>query len=148
MRSLLPPLLRRGSEVVTFADAGELRELVQYWLARPEERAAIAAAGRARVLAEHTYRHRMETLLEAVCARDSDRLRARVRRPPTVADAALAEGDTSFGRFLGGLPAATPFTLNGVAGALAKREGRLTDPENILLFLHQFDELYLREHRQ
>jgi spore maturation protein CgeB len=148
MRSLLPPLLRPGSEVVTFTDAGELRELVQHWLPRPEERAAIAAAGRARVLAEHTYRHRMESLLEAVCARDSDRLRARIRHQPTVVDAAAAEGDTPLGRLLAGLPATTPFTLNGVAGALVGREGRLTEPESILLFLHQFDELYLREHRQ
>jgi spore maturation protein CgeB len=148
MRSLLPPLFHPGTELATFTDAAALRDLVQHWLGRPEERAAIAAAGRARVLAEHTYRHRMETLLEAVCARDSDRLRGRARHRPTVAEAAVVERATPLGDLLGRLPASTPFTLNGVASALAGREGDMSDPERILLFLHQFDELYLREHRQ
>ncbi len=148
VRSLLPPLFRAGSELVTFPDAGELRDLVRHWLARPEERVTIAAAGRARVLAEHTYRHRMETLLETVCARDSDRLRARVRHQSTVADAAAAEGATPLGNLLDRLPAATPFTVNGVVSALLGRSGTLSEPESILFFLQQFDELYLREHRQ
>jgi spore maturation protein CgeB len=148
MRSLLPPLFHPGTELATFTDAATLRDLVQHWLGRPEERAAIAAAGRARVLAEHTYRHRMETLLEAVCAHDSDRLRGRARHQATVAEAAVVERTTPLGDLLGRLPATTPFTLNGVASALAGREGSMSDPERILLFLHQFDELYLREHRQ
>src|SRR5262249_46290303 len=86
-RALLPSLFREGEEIVTFADAGELRGLVQHWLARPDERARIAGAARARVLAEHTYVHRMRALLEAICARDHERFRARVRKP-TVVDAA------------------------------------------------------------
>jgi spore maturation protein CgeB len=147
LRSLLPPLFRPGEEVATFGDAAELRDRVQHWLARPEERAAIAAAGRARVLAEHTYRHRMETLLETVCARDGERLRARAARVPTVAQAARAEAETPLGGLLRRLPPATPFTLDGIVGALLSREGEFSDPEAIFLFLHQFDEMYVREAR-
>jgi spore maturation protein CgeB len=145
-RTLLPPLFRAGTEVATFTDAGQLRDLVRHWLARPEERMALAAAGRARVLAEHTYRHRMVTLLEAVCARDGERLRARPR-PETMAEAARREGDTPLGDLLRRLPPPTPCTLEGVVQGLAGRRGDLSDPEAILLFLHQFDEMYVREQR-
>ncbi len=145
-RALLPPLLSPGTEVATFTDASELRDLVRHYLARPEERAALAAAGRARVLAEHTYRHRMERLLEAVCARDAERLRARPREE-TVVDVARQEGDTPLGGLLQKLPPTTPCTLDGIVQGLLHRQGDLSDPEAILLFLHQFDEMYVREHR-
>lgn len=145
-RALLPPLFTPEVEVATFGEARELRGLVRHWLARPAERAALAAAARARALAEHTYRHRMETLLEAVVARDGEALAARPREQ-TVSDAARAEGATPLGDLLGKMPPATPFTLPGVAQALLNRQGKLSDPEAILLFLHQFDELYVREAR-
>jgi spore maturation protein CgeB len=145
-RALLPSLLRPGTEVATFTDTAELRPLVEHWLARPDERAAIAAAGRARVLAEHTYRHRMEALLEAICARDADRLRAR-SRGETVADVGSACGDTPLGRFLGELSPSMPFSLAGVAKGLLARPGRLSDPEAILLFLRELDGMYVEEHR-
>jgi spore maturation protein CgeB len=146
-RALLPALLEPDAEVATFTDVAELPDLVRTWLARPEERAAIAAAGRTRVLAAHTYRHRMATLLETIGLRDGERLRA-APREETVAEAARREGESDLGRLLAALPPATPFTLDGLAGALLAREGALSEPEKILLFLHQFDELYVREHRQ
>jgi len=145
-RALLPPLLRPGAEAATFTDAAELHDLVRHYLAHPDERACLAAAGRARVLAEHTYRHRMQRLLETIAAGDHERLGARPREE-TVADASRREGDTPLGDLLGRLPPATPFTLDGVVQGLLHRTGDLSDPEAILLFLHQFDELYVREQR-
>src|SRR5437879_5584494 len=145
-RELLPPLLRPHAEVATFTDAAELHERVRHYLAHPDERAFLAAEGRARVLAEHTYRHRMQRLLETVAARDHERLAARPREE-TVADAAKREGDTPLGGLLRRLAPAAPFTLDGVVQGLLHRSGDLSDPEAILLFLHQFDELYVREQR-
>jgi spore maturation protein CgeB len=146
-RALLPPLFAPGTELATFTDAGALRDLVRHWLARPEERAMLAAAARRRCLAEHTYRHRMESLLEAVCAADADRIAARPRAT-TVRDAARAEGDTPLATFLQTLPPSTPFTLEGVVQRLLHREGDLSDPEAVMLFLHQFDELYVKDARR
>ena len=145
-RELLPPLLRPHAEVATFTDAAELHERVRHYLAHPDERAFLAAEGRARVLAEHTYRHRMQSLLETVAARDHERLAARPREE-TIADAAAREGDTPLGGVLRRLAPAAPFTLDGVVQGLLDRSGDLSDPEAILLFLHQFDELYVREQR-
>lgn len=53
-----------GEHLVTWqlGDWGELREKIDYYLAHDEERRAIAAAGRAHVLTEHTYTRRLERL--------------------------------------------------------------------------------------
>jgi spore maturation protein CgeB len=145
-RALLPELFVPDVEVATLGDATDLRERVRHWLDRPAERAAIAAAGRARVLAEHTYRHRMEALLEAVCGTDAARFAARPRET-TVADVAAMEVQSALGALCRRLPAGTPFTLDAMARAIIAGEGDLSEPERLLLFLHQFDELYVREHR-
>lgn len=52
-----------GREIETFRDLGELREKVRYYLDHDEERRAIAAAGRRRAHAEHTYQHRLQQML-------------------------------------------------------------------------------------
>jgi len=65
----LPELAERfGEAVVTYRTPAELRQTVARLLADPAERAARKAAGRARVLAEHTFRHRVDALLDAVAA--------------------------------------------------------------------------------
>ena len=57
--------------VATFKTAAEFRAVCQQLLVDPEHRRARAAAGRAAVLAAHTYRHRAETLLR--CAEECRR---------------------------------------------------------------------------
>jgi spore maturation protein CgeB len=60
----LAALLEPDREIVTFASDDELRAKLAHYRARPAERERIAAAGRARVLAEHTFRHRARAILE------------------------------------------------------------------------------------
>ena len=62
-RAPLPGMFR-DDEIVTFRSVAELRHLITHYLARPEERAAIAARARARVLAEHTFAHRVCRIFE------------------------------------------------------------------------------------
>lgn len=59
----LGELFEIGKEVVAYSSAEEAVELIRYYLAHPDEAQAIARAGQARTLREHTYRHRMEELL-------------------------------------------------------------------------------------
>jgi spore maturation protein CgeB len=54
--------LFRDDELATFRSPAELRQKIAYYLAHPDERAAIAARGRARVLAEHTFAHRVQRI--------------------------------------------------------------------------------------
>ncbi len=60
-------------DVAVFTDGGDdTRDKLAWWLARPDERAALAARARERILAAHTYDHRARQLVElyAACARD------------------------------------------------------------------------------
>lgn len=62
-RGLLHELFDDG-ELALFSDMAELVELIEQYRFNPEARAEIAARGRERVLAEHTYEHRMQSLLQ------------------------------------------------------------------------------------
>ena len=64
------PALFRDDELVTFRSTKELRSLITHYLARPEERAAIAARGRARVVAEHSFAHRVKRIFEETLPRE------------------------------------------------------------------------------
>ncbi len=55
-----------GKELVCFQDLQDLQELIPYYLNRPRERAEIAYAGYVRAHAEHTFRHRLETMLQII----------------------------------------------------------------------------------
>lgn len=55
----LAELFEPGKEVVAYRDVEGCAEKVRHFLAYEEERSAIAAAGQARTLREHTYAHRM-----------------------------------------------------------------------------------------
>jgi spore maturation protein CgeB len=53
-----------GHEIATFDSPAELVEKLRYFLDRPGERDAIARAGHARVIAEHTYEQRISEILQ------------------------------------------------------------------------------------
>lgn len=56
-------LYEEGKEMACFGSAKEAAEKIDYYLAHPEERQAIAAAGHARAVPAYSYRARMEALL-------------------------------------------------------------------------------------
>jgi spore maturation protein CgeB len=58
----LGEIYRVGDEVVAYRTPDECLELVEYYLTHEDERAAIARAGQARTLREHTYAHRAQEL--------------------------------------------------------------------------------------
>jgi spore maturation protein CgeB len=62
----LSELFRVGAEVVAYRDAAECVERIEYFLAREPERAAIARAGQARTLADHSFENRMSELIEII----------------------------------------------------------------------------------
>jgi spore maturation protein CgeB len=62
-RGDLPRYFRAGDEVLTFRDASELRFHVRELIENPAEGERLGQAARARLLAHHTYMHRMRQLL-------------------------------------------------------------------------------------
>jgi spore maturation protein CgeB len=62
----LGDLFEPDREVVTYSDLPELRDKLEHLLAHDDERRAIAAAGQARTLRDHTYRRRMQELIDVL----------------------------------------------------------------------------------
>ena len=77
-RSLLPDLFDPG-QVATVADADGLVSRLRVWRQEPETRRAMAQAAYDRILKEHTYVHRMKTLLARVGMGEPDRVGAVLR---------------------------------------------------------------------
>ena len=65
-RPPLEELFEVGSEVVVYRSLEELRELIDHYLANPDESEQIAQRARERALKDHTYERRMERILEIV----------------------------------------------------------------------------------
>lgn len=59
----LGELFEVGKEVVAYSCPEEAAEMIRYYIAHPEEARAIARAGQARTLSDHTYQRRMEELV-------------------------------------------------------------------------------------
>jgi hypothetical protein len=55
-----------GEDIVTFEDDADLRRQAAYYLGHEDERRAMAARARARVLREHTYEHRAREIAAAL----------------------------------------------------------------------------------
>lgn len=58
----LDRFFHEGREILVYASPEECAEMAAYLAAHPAEREAVAAAGQARTLREHTYAHRMQEL--------------------------------------------------------------------------------------
>jgi spore maturation protein CgeB len=59
-------LFKPSQDLVVFNNVQELRDLTRYYLLHPKEAKAIAERGRKKVLAKHTYRHRIQEILDNV----------------------------------------------------------------------------------
>ncbi len=142
-RELLPELFA-DDELVTFTSMEELLERIEYFLARPEERAVWAAKARERALAEHTYVHRMTALIEFTASRLGSE--AKPWPAPRGEASALAElpGDLGpeIARLLDdlGLPADAGF--QDLVWAVRRRSGVLDDLETAVLFLDEWRKQY------
>jgi len=58
-----------GKEIIVFDNADDLAEKIEYLLAHPDKRDAIALAGHAKTEAEHSYERRFSPLIEQVMKR-------------------------------------------------------------------------------
>lgn len=148
-RRYLPELFVPGVEVATFASAAALRDGIVHYLAHPEECATMTAAGRRRVLAEHTYEARMGELLERVFGVDYERyLLPRPRRQGAAALVEAAGASTGLGRYIGDTCGDLPDVgLEDLAAEIRRGRGPLSEEEEIVLFLKQYDEMFLTAYR-
>lgn len=141
-RALLPELFDEG-ELETFGCLDEAREKISRFLADPEERRQVAGRGMARVLAEHTYEHRMAELV-ALMTGTFPHLAERIRQRADQRDEIMADLDRHAG--LAGLLATLPdqrwFTLNDVLGTIVTGQGKLSRAEKLFLMLQNVEVLW------
>ena len=137
-RALLPELFSRD-EMAVFGSLEDLKERIAHFSAHPEERRRMADCARERVLKEHTYKHRMQTLL----AFAEERLpgfgkRKRVAWPSNM----TAEMQTAVTALIKetGLPESADF--DDLVSAVRGKSDRLSDVETALLFLDEWKKLY------
>jgi spore maturation protein CgeB len=62
----LATLFKPGEEILTYRDLGELHQLLDHFVARPDEARALGDNARRRALAEHTLAHRVDEMLAVV----------------------------------------------------------------------------------
>lgn len=143
-RSHLERHFKPGEEICVVPDVETMKEATAYYLAHPEERARIAAAGRRRALAEHRYEDRMREALRELASslplfgsgsREGSIGALRDRAPEPLAS------------WLRSLDPDQPLSLEVLAGEIARGEGDLEEAEGVVLFLQQFSDLYLGESR-
>jgi len=60
---------RNNSEIISYHDEKELNDLVRFYLEKPELSKNIANQGRARVLQEHTWKNRIQTVVDRLSER-------------------------------------------------------------------------------
>jgi len=65
-RRQMEALFEPGREIVCYQEPGEIAGLVRHYLRHDEERAKIIQAARSRILAEHTYDLRLESLVRTM----------------------------------------------------------------------------------
>jgi spore maturation protein CgeB len=144
-RSLLSEVFEVGKEVITFSSPQDLREKMAYYADRPEERRAIAEASRKRVLNEHTYAHRIQQMLSIIYSSKYEHLKSRSDAHPWKKMLERAKGEPELAdrcqrAFLRGEEP----KLDGLIADIMVGQGKLTETEQKLLFLHHVSKQIIR----
>jgi spore maturation protein CgeB len=77
-RTLLPELFEPGREVITFKNPTDLKDKIEYYKNRPEERKQVAARARERVLRDHTYANRLQEMISLIYSSRFEHLQRRL----------------------------------------------------------------------
>jgi spore maturation protein CgeB len=145
-RSALAASFAPGVELETFRDLDECRRKIRHYLARPDERSAIAEAGQRRALAEHSYLHRMREALRVLEAGPVPLVPRRDSQSSVgaVLDAAAAEPGLQ--AVLRRIDAELELDAEAIRQAVGRGSGPLSRDELLLLYLRESrGEVVLRE---
>jgi spore maturation protein CgeB len=144
-RQLLPELFEVGREIITFSSHEEMREKMEYYLARPEERKAISERARDRVLKDHSYGRRMEQMLSTIYASKYETLRQRETTSPWGEMIRRAEGDPELKeRCQRAMMRGEEPALDGLIADIVTGKGKLSETEQKLLFMHHVKSQIIR----
>ncbi len=138
-RKDLSRMFKVGEEIICYDSLDQLKDQINYYLPRPEERNAIALKSHQRVLKEHTIEHRMQELLIHVflgCKSNLDSI-AEIQRDPLDYCIEQAGKNTGLGKYLNQFKGQHPFSLKTVTDHIHQGEGALNQQETLFLMLDQ-----------
>lgn len=140
-RSLMPDLFAEN-DIATLSSPDALPGEIARWLREPEQRVAMAAQARRRVLAEHTYRHRMRDLLSRIGVASPDRIGPILRGDRQAESLAVAAADSfpSVATALRTFPSTQRVELKQLAAQIRSRSpmGVLSREDLMLLMLDEY----------
>jgi len=130
------------TELPVYRDLQELRARIDYFLAHPEERAAVADRARQRVLRDHTYAHRARQMLDLIFDRHGARILKRgVRVQRTVGEMVERVGaESELGRWLATLPKDALFTQEVINAFIRPGLAGMTYPEKVFTYMKEVRE--------
>ncbi|NWF72675.1 MAG: glycosyltransferase [Nitrospirae bacterium] len=140
-RSLMPDLFTTN-EVATLSSPDELPGEITRWLREPEQRLTMAEKARQRVLADHTYVHRMRELLSRIGVASPDRIGS-ILRGTRQAEVLAATANDSFPTIAATLrtfPPAQRVELKQLAAQIRSRcpMGTLSREDLMVLLLDEY----------
>lgn len=136
-RSLLSDLFGED-EMAAFEDLETLRDGVRRYLADQEARAAMAGRARARVLAEHTYTHRMAEMLGFLTTRGVLKPSAGSDGYERVEDLVRQAGrESEVGAYLSRFKDRERISLDEIVADIRKGGGALSRTEGLFLLLKE-----------
>ncbi len=135
----LDKLFDFDTELPVYRDLRELREKIDYYLAHPEERQAMATAAQTRVLAEHTYELRAKDMLRHIFSAHGAKLIKRgIRAVHSVTEIKKRlEEDSDLYQWLDALPPETPFTYEVMSQLTPPLGGERGPAEAIFAYMCQ-----------
>jgi spore maturation protein CgeB len=140
-RSLMPDLFT-ASEMATVSSPDELPGEISRWLREPEQRLAMAEKARQRVLAEHTYAHRMCDLLSRIGVASPDRIGSILRgaRQAEALASAATDSFPSLAATLRTFPSTQRVELKQLATQIRSRGpmGTLSREDLMVLMLDEY----------
>ena len=140
-RSLMPDLFAEN-EIATLSSPEALPAEITRWLHEPAQRVAMAAQARQRVLAEHTYQHRMRDLLSRIGVASPDRIGSILRgdRQAEALASAATDSFPSLASTLRTFPSTRRVELKQIAAQIRSRGpmGTLSREDLMLLMLDEY----------
>lgn len=143
-RGCLPELFREGEEMISFNSEAELFRLIDMYLENPHQRTRICARARQRVLAEHTYEHRMKEMVSFIREKRPEKFI--VRKPERLR---IHDREAFVCRFpetqdlFNSIPEKTgALELEMIKNIIKSGEGDLTYPAAIFLLMDEFQKFF------
>lgn len=141
-RSLMAGAFEPG-ELATFRSMKEFLEKVDYYLDNPEERQSIIEKSRTRVLRDHTYQARMQTLLEFTASRIQGWPKAR-KSESVFPEGFPSELKADLSALISRLGLPVDVSFDDLVWAVRQQQGRLSDLDTAILFLDEWKKLYTK----